>query len=233
MSWIRWQGRILDRDGVPKHIMRFHWECLREIPVHKIFNSQLQQNFNGISREAGVDWIWILHHTFIVVAGAQSCSCKVVGACSGSKSWTRWWAPELKGATKPKTSYWAWLACVEQKLRQVFCEVRPPHSLRDSGKPSGNLKGESGTLLTWCIVLVWCWWHQWRILSGCGRTTLRIWLIRVQPKGHTFETFFKKSLQMVVFDVGLWLDCKMTQTFSIEYKSWQPIESSLLLQKDA
>lgn len=27
VSWIRWQGRMLERPGTPKHTVRVLWEC--------------------------------------------------------------------------------------------------------------------------------------------------------------------------------------------------------------
>lgn len=41
MSWIKWWGKMLDRPGVPKCIVKVYWECLAEALVHEIYNSRI------------------------------------------------------------------------------------------------------------------------------------------------------------------------------------------------
>ncbi|XP_065327683.1 scavenger receptor cysteine-rich type 1 protein M130-like [Pelmatolapia mariae] len=84
-----------------------------EAPVHEIFNSHLRQSFNSIPRETGdIESEWTMFSTSIAEAAALSCGRKVVGACHGGNPRTKWWTPEVRGATKlKKESYWAWLAC--------------------------------------------------------------------------------------------------------------------------
>lgn len=44
-SWVEWVGRLLDRLGKQKHIVRVNRECLVEPPVHAMFSSHLQEFF--------------------------------------------------------------------------------------------------------------------------------------------------------------------------------------------
>ncbi|XP_049897575.1 uncharacterized protein LOC126388500 [Epinephelus moara] len=53
VSWIRWRGRLPDRPGKPKRVVRVNWEHLAEAPVHGVFNSHLQKNFMWIPGEVG------------------------------------------------------------------------------------------------------------------------------------------------------------------------------------
>jgi len=53
VSWIRWRGRLPDRPGKPKRVVRVNWECLVEAPVLKVFNSHLRKNFSCIPGEVG------------------------------------------------------------------------------------------------------------------------------------------------------------------------------------
>ena len=77
VSWIRWQGRKLDRFGRPKHIVRVCWQCL--------------------AREAGdTESEWTMFSTSIVDAAVRSC------ACRGGNPQTRWWTPEVRDAVKLK-----------------------------------------------------------------------------------------------------------------------------------
>lgn len=39
VSWIRWWEEMLDRPGVPKHIVRVHWECLPQSSRSSVFIS--------------------------------------------------------------------------------------------------------------------------------------------------------------------------------------------------
>ena len=50
VSWVRWQGRLLDRPGKLKQVVRGGWECLAEAPVCEVFNSHLWRNFSCIRR---------------------------------------------------------------------------------------------------------------------------------------------------------------------------------------
>ncbi|KAL3999284.1 ornithine decarboxylase [Sarotherodon galilaeus] len=71
-------------------------------------------SFNSIQRETGdIESEWTMFtSTSIAEAAALSCGRKVVGACRGSNPRTKWWTPEVRGATKlKKESYRAWLAC--------------------------------------------------------------------------------------------------------------------------
>uniref|UniRef100_A0A669C209 Reverse transcriptase domain-containing protein n=1 Tax=Oreochromis niloticus TaxID=8128 RepID=A0A669C209_ORENI len=113
VSWIRWRGRTLDRPGAPKRVVRVCWERLAEAPVREIFNAHLRQSFNNISRETGdIESEWTMFSVSIAEAAALSCGRKVVGACRGGNPRTKWWTPEVKGATRlKKESYRAWLAC--------------------------------------------------------------------------------------------------------------------------
>uniref|UniRef100_A0A669BJZ3 Reverse transcriptase domain-containing protein n=1 Tax=Oreochromis niloticus TaxID=8128 RepID=A0A669BJZ3_ORENI len=113
VSWIRWRGRTLDRPGAPKRVVRVCWERLAEAPVRKIFNAHLRQSFNSIPRETGdIESEWTMFSVSIAEAAALSCGRKVVGACRGGNPRTKWWTPEVKGATRlKKESYRAWLAC--------------------------------------------------------------------------------------------------------------------------
>jgi len=53
VSCIRWQGRLPDRPGKCKRVVRVNWERLVEVPVHEVFNSHLRKNFSCIPREIG------------------------------------------------------------------------------------------------------------------------------------------------------------------------------------
>ena len=46
-------GKILDRPGKPKWVVRVDWERLEEAPVLGIFNSHLRPSFSDISVEVG------------------------------------------------------------------------------------------------------------------------------------------------------------------------------------
>ena len=94
MSWIRCLGRLPDRPGKPKLVVRVNWERLVDAPVCKVFNSHL-----------------IMFKTSIAEAAARSCGRNVVGACRGGNLRTHWWTPAVKEAVKQKKdAFWAWLA---------------------------------------------------------------------------------------------------------------------------
>ncbi|TWW77407.1 hypothetical protein D4764_12G0007970 [Takifugu flavidus] len=48
VSWLRWWGRMLDRPGRTKRIVRVCWECLAESPVRRSFNSHLWESFGHV-----------------------------------------------------------------------------------------------------------------------------------------------------------------------------------------
>ncbi len=80
VSWIRWQGRLPNRPGKPKRVVRVNWERLAEPPVCGVFNSHLQKNFLCIQGEFGdVESDWAMFKA-IVEAAARSCGQKVVSA---------------------------------------------------------------------------------------------------------------------------------------------------------
>ena len=81
VSWIRWQGRKLNRPGRPKCTVRVCWERLVESPVRVIFNFHLRQSIDWILRESGdTESEWTMFSTSIVDAATRSCGRKVSGA---------------------------------------------------------------------------------------------------------------------------------------------------------
>ncbi|XP_049457564.1 craniofacial development protein 2-like [Epinephelus fuscoguttatus] len=112
VSWIRWRGRLLDRSGKPKCVVRVNWKCLAEDPVCGVFNSHLRENFSCIPGEVGdMESEWAMLKVSIVEATARSCGQKVVGACRGSNQRTRWWTPAVREAIRlKKEAFWVWLA---------------------------------------------------------------------------------------------------------------------------
>ncbi|KAK0141183.1 Craniofacial development protein 2 [Merluccius polli] len=113
VSWLRWWGRMPVRPGRPKRIVRVCWERLAESPVRESFNSHLRESFDHVPGEAGdIESEWAMFHASIVKAADQSCGRKVVGACRGGNSRTRWWTPAVRDAVKlKKESYRTFLAC--------------------------------------------------------------------------------------------------------------------------
>ena len=97
--------------GRPKHIVRVCWERLAESLVRESFNSHLRESFDH--GEAGdIQSEWAMFHASIVKAADWSCGRKVVGACRGGNSLTRWWTPVVTDAVKLKNaSYRTFLAC--------------------------------------------------------------------------------------------------------------------------
>lgn len=73
VGWIRWQGRMEDRPGMTKRIVRVDWELLEEALACEIFNFHPQQSFDSIPMKAG-------DTTFCTSTVVQSCSCNVVRA---------------------------------------------------------------------------------------------------------------------------------------------------------
>ncbi|TWW77340.1 hypothetical protein D4764_12G0007300 [Takifugu flavidus] len=113
VSWLRWWGRMPDRPGRPKHIVRVCWECLAESPIRRSFNSHLRESFDHVLGEAGyIDSEWTMFRASIVEAADRCCGRKVVGACRGSNARTCWWTTAARDAVRlKKESYRALLAC--------------------------------------------------------------------------------------------------------------------------
>lgn len=112
VSWIKWPGRLPDRPGKPKRVVRVNWERLAEAPVRKVFNSHLRRNFSRIPGEAGdMESEWAMFKASIAEAASRSCGQKVIGACRGGNPRTRWWTPAVREAVKlKKEAFRAWLA---------------------------------------------------------------------------------------------------------------------------
>ncbi|XP_061740413.1 uncharacterized protein LOC133541215 [Nerophis ophidion] len=112
VSWLRWWGRMPDRPGRPKRIVRVCWERLAESPVRRSFNSHLRKNFEHVTREVlDIESEWTMFRTPIVEAADRSCGRKVVGACRGGNPKTPWWTPTVRDAVKlKKESYRVLLA---------------------------------------------------------------------------------------------------------------------------
>nr|XP_057925644.1 craniofacial development protein 2-like [Doryrhamphus excisus] len=114
MSWIRWRGRMLDRPGRPKRVVRVCWERLAESPVRRVFNSHLRQSFFTCipGEDRDIESKWAIFRASIAEAADRSCSRKAVGASRGGRPQTRWWTPEVRAAVKlKKESYRALMAC--------------------------------------------------------------------------------------------------------------------------
>ena len=85
VSWIRWQGRKLDRPSRPKCIVRVCLEPLTEPSVREVFNSHFQESVDQIPREVeDIESEWTMFSISIVDAAVRSCGSKVSGACCGS-----------------------------------------------------------------------------------------------------------------------------------------------------
>ncbi|TWW61044.1 hypothetical protein D4764_05G0011340 [Takifugu flavidus] len=113
VSWLRWWGRMPDRPGRLKRVVRVCWERLAESPVRRSFNSRLRESFDHVPGEAGdIESEWTMFRASIVEAADRCCGRKVVGACRGGNARTRWWTPAVRDAVKlKKESYRALLAC--------------------------------------------------------------------------------------------------------------------------
>ncbi|TWW69196.1 hypothetical protein D4764_18G0000020 [Takifugu flavidus] len=113
VSWLRWWGRMPDRPGRPKRVVRVCWERLAESPVRRSFNSRLRESFDHVPGEAGdIESEWTVFRASIVEAADRCCGRKVVGACRGGNARTHWWTPAVRDAVKlKKESYRALLAC--------------------------------------------------------------------------------------------------------------------------
>ncbi|TWW62709.1 hypothetical protein D4764_04G0013560 [Takifugu flavidus] len=78
VSWLRWWGRMPDRPGRPKRIVRVCWECLAESPVRRSFNSHLQESLDHVPGEAGdIESEWTIFRASIVEAADRCCGRKV------------------------------------------------------------------------------------------------------------------------------------------------------------
>jgi len=89
VSWMRWRGRLPDRPGKPKHVVRVNWEHLVEAPVRGVFNAHLRKNLSYIPREDGdMESELAMFKASIVEAGQ-----KAVGTCRGGNLRPCWWTP--------------------------------------------------------------------------------------------------------------------------------------------
>ncbi|TWW65115.1 R2 Retrovirus-related Pol polyprotein from type I retrotransposable element [Takifugu flavidus] len=103
VSWLLWWGRMPDRPGRPKRVVRVCWERLAESPVRRSFNSRLRESFDHVPGEAGdIESEWTMFRASIVEAADRCCGRKVVGACRGGNARTRWWTPVVRDAVKLK-----------------------------------------------------------------------------------------------------------------------------------
>ncbi|TWW76582.1 hypothetical protein D4764_13G0012440 [Takifugu flavidus] len=83
-SWLQWWGRMPDRPGRPKRVVR----------------------------AGDIESEWTMFRASIVEAADQCYGHKVDGACRGGNARTRWWTPAVRDAVKlKKESYRALLAC--------------------------------------------------------------------------------------------------------------------------
>ncbi|TWW71602.1 hypothetical protein D4764_16G0000990, partial [Takifugu flavidus] len=106
VSWLRWWGRMPDRPGRPKRIVRVCWERLAESPVRRSFNSHLRESFDHIPGEAGdIESEWTMFRASIVEAADRCCGHKVVGASRGGNARTRWWTPAACGTPEAADRY--------------------------------------------------------------------------------------------------------------------------------
>ncbi|XP_054862758.1 golgi transport 1Ba isoform X1 [Amphiprion ocellaris] len=89
VSWIRWRGRLLDRPGKLKHVVRVNWERLAEDAVRGVFSSHLRKSFSCIPGEVGdMESEWSMFKASIC-----------------------WWIPAVREAIRlKKEAFWAWLA---------------------------------------------------------------------------------------------------------------------------
>lgn len=92
VSWIRCFGRLQDRPGKPKRVVRVSWEHTAEASVSRVFNSHLQKNFSFILGDVGdMECELAMFKASIVEAADRSCGLKVIGANQGSNLRTRLW----------------------------------------------------------------------------------------------------------------------------------------------
>ena len=103
VSWIQWRGRLPNRTGKLKRVVRVAWECLAEFPVCEVFKFHHRKTFSCISGEVGdMESQWTMFKASIVETAGRSSGQKVIGACFSSNIRTRWWTPAVKEAVKLK-----------------------------------------------------------------------------------------------------------------------------------
>ena len=99
--------------GDPNILWGVCWECLADFFGRTSFNSHLRESFNHFPGETGdVESEWAMFCASIVEAADWCCGHKVVGACCGENTRTRWWTPAMRDAIRlKKESYRAFSAC--------------------------------------------------------------------------------------------------------------------------
>ncbi|TWW67452.1 R2DM Retrovirus-related Pol polyprotein from type II retrotransposable element [Takifugu flavidus] len=149
VSWLRWWGRMPDRPGRPKRVVRVCWERLAESPVRRSFNSRLRESSDHVPGEAGdIESEWTVFRASIVEAADRCCGRKVVGACRGGNARTRWWTPAVRDAVKlKKESYRALLACGTPEAADGYRQMRRAAVCRGKNSGMGRVRGD-GVLLT-------------------------------------------------------------------------------------
>ena len=142
-----------------KRIVRVCWEHLAESPVRESFNSHLQESFDHVLGRRGTESEWAMFRASIVKVADRSR--KVVGACRGGNSRTRWWTTAVRDAVKlKKESYRTFLPqrrSLRQKPGHGRSSVRPWRTTsgrlrRGSGPPYGVSGGGSSASSTLCMV---------------------------------------------------------------------------------
>ncbi|TWW62757.1 hypothetical protein D4764_04G0014040 [Takifugu flavidus] len=115
VSWLRWWGRMLDRSGRPKRIVRVYWECLAESPVRRSFNSHLRESFDHVLGEAGdIVSEWTMFRASIVEAvlwpqGGWCLSWRQCPKLLVDTSADRYWQAKRSAATAvAEAKTWAW-----------------------------------------------------------------------------------------------------------------------------
>ena len=113
VSWVRWKGKLLDRPGKPKHVVRVNWERLDGAPVlRETFNSHLRRSFSCIPVEVGdIEPEWAMFKASI----GRSCGWELWSQghryLKGRQpSNTPWWTPVVREAVQLKKE--AFLGCV-------------------------------------------------------------------------------------------------------------------------
>lgn len=111
VSWIQWCGRLLDRFGKSKQTVMVSLEHLAEIPVCRIFNSQLQGKFLYVPKKVYMESEWAMLKVSIVDAASRSCSLKVIGACCSGHQRACWWTQVvMEAVTLKKEAFRPWLS---------------------------------------------------------------------------------------------------------------------------
>jgi len=84
-------GRLPDRSGKPKRVVRVNWECLVQAPVHGVFKSNLRKNFSCILGAVGdIESEWAMFKASIVAAAARSSE----GSRQAEEGWLARRSPE-------------------------------------------------------------------------------------------------------------------------------------------